>query len=79
MLETTAARAAGLDATLALRLARSIERDPSKLDTYFDLVREIRAFPEAREIIDRVFKARKVAHRYQRARLLMHSSAVAFA
>ena len=72
-ISATAPRALGFDAEQALRLARAIERNPSLLEQQSDVIDEVAAFPEAREVINRVFVTRKkVAFRYQQARVALN-------
>ena len=71
-------RSVGVDEAFAIRWARAMARDPSLLERNAELVTEVAAYPAAREVLSSIFKARKkVAHRFQRARVSVNTAAFA--
>jgi hypothetical protein len=67
-----------IDEAYALRMARAATRDPSILERKSELVRQCARFPQAREMLDSVFKGhKKVAHRFQHARTAVNTAAFA--
>lgn len=77
MVNSNSTRATGIDEAFALRMARAIERDPNILERNTALVQEVAVYPAAREVLNRIFKVKKVAHRFQNARCAVQTAAYA--